>query len=133
MESRGVLDTVTGSATLDQIETMLEGMWVTHAHVPEAIRTQIGIAVSEIGANIIEHAADGRPVKLRMEVLVLPDEVRVAFLDDGPPAEVDLASPVMPDDMAERGRGLAMAHSVLDRLLYQRNQFNHWILLRRFA
>ena len=128
-----MLDTVTGSATLEEMEAMLARMWAAEVDVPEPVRTQVGIAVAEIGANIVEHAAEGRPVRLRMEVLVLPDEVRVAFLDDGPPAEVDVAAPVMPDVMAEHGRGLAMAHTVLDRLLYHRSRFNHWILFRRFA
>jgi serine/threonine-protein kinase RsbW len=70
-----------------------------------------------------------------MEVLVSPEEVRVAFLDDGPPAGLELgASPEMPDQMAESGRGLALAHAVLDRLWYHRQMFNHWILVsKRFA
>lgn len=127
----GVLDTTTGSATLDQIGTMLEAMWSVHDHVPSSVRTEVAIAVGEIGANIIEHAAQNRPVRLRMEVLVSPEEVRVAFLDDGPPAEVDLGKAAMPDPMAEGGRGLALAHAVLDRLVYHRNLFNHWILVSK--
>lgn len=131
----GVLDTMTGSATLDQIGSMLNDMWSVHDHVPSSVRTQVAIAVGEIGANIVEHAAQHYPVRLRMEVLVSPDEVKVAFLDDGPPAPVDLRKTVMmPDPMSERGRGLAMAHAVLDRLIYHRNLFNHWILVsKRFA
>lgn len=130
----GVLDTTTGSATLDEIGTMLTQMWSVHDHVPPSIRDQVSIAVGEIGANIIEHAAQNRPLWLRMEVLVSPEEVRVAFLDDGPPAVVDLKKTTMPDAMAECGRGLAMAHAVLDRLIYHRNLFNHWILFsKRFA
>lgn len=129
-----VLHTVTGSATLDEIGRMLQQLWSQHSHVPEAVRTQVAIAVGEIGANIVEHAAQDRPVRLRMEVLVSPEEVRVAFLDDGPPADVDLAKATMPDNMAERGRGLALAHAVLDRLFYHRNTFNHWILVsKRFS
>lgn len=113
---------------------MLEDMWSVHDHVPASVRTQVAIAVGEIGANIVEHAAQHRPVRLRMEVLVSPEEVRVAFLDDGPPARVDLRQAVMPDPLAERGRGLAMAHAVLDRLFYHRTMFNHWILFsQRFA
>ncbi len=127
----GVLDTVTGAATLDQIGSMLEEMWSVHDHVPPAVRTQVAIAVGEIGANIVEHAAQHRPVRLRMEVLVSPEEVRVAFLDDGPPAAVDLHKATMPDPMAEGGRGLALAHAVLDRLVYHRHRFNHWILFSR--
>lgn len=130
----GVLDTMAGSATLDEIGTMLEEMWSVHDHVPSSVRTQVAIAVGEIGANIIEHAAQHRPVRMRMEVLVSGEEVRVAFLDDGPPVDVDLRKPAMPDPMAECGRGLALAHAVLDRLIYHRNLCNHWILVsKRFA
>ena len=127
----GVLDTTTGAATLEQIGTMLEQMWSVHDHVPAAVRTQVAIAVGEIGANIIEHAAQHRPIRLRMEVLISPEEVRVAFLDDGLPAQVDLGKAAMPDPMAECGRGLALAHAVLDRLSYHRNKFNHWILVSK--
>jgi len=130
-----VLETVTGPATLDEIGTILERMWSLHPHVPDSVRTQIVIAVGEIGANIVEHAARGGPVRLRMEVLVSLEEVRVAFLDDGPPAQMQItAPPEMPDEMAESGRGLALAHAVLDRLWYHRQMFNHWILVsKRFA
>jgi serine/threonine-protein kinase RsbW len=130
-----VLETVTGPATLDEIGTILERMWSLHPHVPDSVRTQIVIAVGEIGANIVEHAARGGPVRLRMEVLVSLEEVRVAFLDDGPSAQMQItAPPEMPDEMAESGRGLALAHAVLDRLWYHRQMFNHWILVsKRFA
>lgn len=130
-----VLDTVTGEETLDTIGAMLEQMWFSHEHVPESVRTEMEIAVGEISANIIEHAAKEGPVRLRMEVRVLPDKVRVSFVDDGPPAQVDVnRPPVMPDHLAESGRGLALAHAVLDRLHYRRGVVNHWTLVsRQFA
>jgi len=130
----GVLDTVTGSAALDEIGTMLDRMWSVYDHVPWAVRTQVGIAVGEIGANIIEHAAQGTPVRLRFEVLVLPDEVRAFFTDHGSPARLDLNIAVaMPDHLAESGRGLAIAQAVLDRLSYIRGWANHWFLAKRFS
>ena len=129
-----VLDTVTGSETLDQIGTMLERMWFSHDHVPDAVRTEMEIAVGEISANIIEHAAKDGPVRLRMEVRVLADKVSVSFIDDGPPAHVDVSAAVMPDHFAECGRGLALARNVLDRLHYRRSFVNHWTLVsRQFA
>ena len=94
---------------------MLERMWFSHDHVPDAVRTEMAIAVGEISANIVEHAAKDGPVRLRMEVHVLPDKVHVSFLDDGLPAAVDISQAAMPDLMAESGRGLALAHAVLDR------------------
>ena len=129
-----VLETVTGAATLDDIGAMLEQLWFSHDHVPDSVRTDIEIAVGEISANICEHAARVGPVRLRMEVRVLPDKVSVSFLDDGPPAEVDVSAPAMPDHTAESGRGLALAHAVLERLHYRRSSVNHWTLVsRQFA
>lgn len=130
----GVLETVTGAATLDEIGAMLDRMWSVHGHVPDAVRTQVAIAVGEIGANIMEHAARGGAVRLRMEVRVLSDAVHVTFTDDGSPAQVDLTDARMPGVMAEHGRGLALARAVLERLFYRRAIVNQWTLVsRRFA
>lgn len=129
-----MLDTVTGAETLDVIGGMLEELWFSNDHVPDSVRTEMAIAVAEISANIIEHAAKECPVRLHMEVRVLPDKVTVSFVDDGPPAKVDVSSAVMPDKTAESGRGLALAQAVLDRLHYRRSAVNHWTLVsRQFA
>jgi serine/threonine-protein kinase RsbW len=43
---------------------------------------------------------------------------------------VDLAAAIMPDDMAERGRGLALAQAALRLLSYFRDEVgNHWRLV----
>lgn len=130
-----VLDTVTGAHTLDEIGTMLERIWFSHHHVPDAVRTAMDIAVGEISANIIEHAAKEGPVRLRMELRVLADAVHACFTDDGAPAAVDISKAEMPDHMAESGRGLALARAVLDGLHYRRScVVNHWTLVsRQFA
>lgn len=129
-----VLDTWTGPSTLDQIGDCLDGLWADHPHVPKSVRMQVGIAVGEIAANIIEHAAGDRPVRMRMKVRVRSDQVQVCFSDDGGPAHLDLRAVYKPDVMAERGRGLAMAHEVLERLRYRRFTFNHWTLhSKRFS
>ena len=87
----------------------------------------MGIAAGEIGANIVEHAARLRPVRLWMDVHVLPSQVHG---DDrrrrSGAYRLDAVS--MPDDTAERGRGLAVALAVLGRLIYRRSDRNHWIL-----
>ena len=129
-----VLDTVTGAETLDDIGAMLEQLWFSNDHVPDAVRTEIEIAVGEVSANIIEHAGKEGPVRLRMEVRVLHDKISISFVDDGLPAQVDVAVVTMPDHTAESGRGLALAHAVLDRLHYRRSFVNHWTLVsRQFA
>ena len=126
-----VLETDAGPAALGQIEAHLRRTWEAHAHVPETVRIEVGIAAGEIGANIVEHAAAGRQVRIRMEVRVLIDEVWVEFADDGVPARVDLESVRMPDGLVERGRGLALARAALDKLAYRRNSENHWTLVSK--
>lgn len=127
-------ETVSGPDTLADIARFLDGVLSTHQHVPDTVRMEVSIAAGEIGANIMEHAGRAQPVSIRMEVRVLIDEVWVEFIDDGAPAELDLTAVGLPDDMAERGRGLALAQSVLDKLTYQRNAKNHWTLIsKRFS
>jgi serine/threonine-protein kinase RsbW len=102
-----------------------------HDQVPFAIRTQMGIAVAEIVANIVEHGgADRQLLQIEMQITVQSDHVLVVLIDDGNEAHVDLGSACMPEDvLAERGRGLAMATLVLYRLTYQREAgANYWTM-----
>lgn len=126
-----VLDTTAGPAVLADIQTALEHTWSAHPHVPQIVRMHMGIAAGEIGANIVEHAARLRPVRLWMDVQVLPSQVHVEMTDDGDPVQIDLNAVSMPDDTAERGRGLALAQAVLDQLIYRRSERNHWILVSK--
>ena len=90
------------------------------------------LAVGEVGANIIEHAAEGESVPLRMEVSVSDGEVRATLVDGGKPARIDLTKMSLPDELAESGRGLAIALQVLDELSYRRDEAgNRWTLVSR--
>lgn len=124
-----VLQTVAGASALADIAAALARIWVAHPHVPPVERMHMELAAGEIGANIVEHAGRCRPVWMTMDVVVLPDHLQVDFTDDGDPVHVDLDAVCLPDDMAERGRGLALARSVLARLDYRRTDVNHWILI----
>jgi serine/threonine-protein kinase RsbW len=127
-----VLETVTGPDTLQDIECCLDDFWSSCGNVPEDIRTQVAIAVAEVSANIIEHAARGASVPMRMELQLLPGEVHVGFHDQGVPVDVDLANPVMPSELAQRGRGLALAAAVMNRVSYARDDTgNHWTLVSK--
>lgn len=126
-----VLQTPAGPGALADIASALERVWAAHPHVPPIERMHMDLAAGEIGANIVEHAARGRQVLLTMDVTVSSDHLRVEFTDDGDPVDVDLDRVCLPDDMAERGRGLALARSVLALLAYRRTDVNHWILVSK--
>lgn len=129
-ESSAVLETVTGPDTLDEVQRTLDTVWARH-DVDDMVRIHVDLAAGEIAANIIEHSGGGGPVRLRMEVVLDDDTVRTTFFDDGHPSPVDLDEVSMPDELSDRGRGLAIAHRVLDELSYRRDgEGNHWTLVR---
>jgi serine/threonine-protein kinase RsbW len=124
-----VLEALTGPDTLDKIHHALEELWADGSGVSDVARMNMKLATAEIGANIVKHARRGQPVRMRMEARLLAHEVEFVFTDDGDPVHVDLASIGMPDEMAEGGRGLAIAKAVVDRLTYRRDHMgNHWTL-----
>lgn len=124
-----VLDTVTGPDTLAAIQQALDTLWELH-EIPEMVRLHMDLAVGEIGANIVEHSGGGQPVHLRMTIELTADTIRAEFTDDGHPTPMDLSALQMPDEMSERGRGLAIAYRVLDELSYRRDpDGNHWTLV----
>jgi glycosyltransferase involved in cell wall biosynthesis/anti-sigma regulatory factor (Ser/Thr protein kinase) len=113
-----------------EIQRTLDEAWARHPEVPEAIRMEVGIAAAEVGNNILDHAGRGRDLRIRMQVQVPGDHVRIEFIDDGLPADMDLASIRMPDVMAESGRGLALARASLRDLTYRRDPAgNRWTLV----
>jgi glycosyltransferase involved in cell wall biosynthesis len=115
-----------------EVQRVLEEAWANHPEVPETTRMEIAIAAAEISSNVIDHAGRGRDVTALMQLWVLADEVRIEFIDDGSPAEVDLAALRMPDVMAENGRGLVIARASLRELTYHRDELgNHWMLVSR--
>ncbi len=128
-------------ATLRQLE---EGLDILHESI-ERLRESTGrgpddrnlmlfeLAVAEIGANVLTHGrqatASGPPIEY---MLWLEAETALAsFVDQGPPVDESL-DPVMPPRSSETGRGLALAHSLLDELGYERDgEVNRWRLVKR--
>lgn len=125
-----ILEETTSPETMERIHTLLSDLFA-ECPVDTMDAIQFELAVAEIGANIIEHAGAGNAVHLRLEVEVTPERIAARYSDDGNPARVDLDTVSLPDDFAERGRGLAIAVNVLDELAYRRSAgVNHWRLVR---
>ena len=130
-EPAAVLETTTTLDALAACQETLDKVWSEHS-VPDSVQMSMDLAVGEVAANIIEHAAAGRQVPLRMEVNVNSGEVRATLVDGGKPSRIDLTKMTLPDELAESGRGLAIALQVLDELSYRRDESgNHWTLVSR--
>ncbi|MFC4784842.1 ATP-binding protein [Nocardioides sp. MAHUQ-72] len=122
---------------LDLVHALLEHLWSDHPDVSDGDRMRFEMAVIEVLANIVEHAyrldhddeAAGERRRFDVTLAATDDELVARFADNGLPMELDLSDVVMPDEMAESGRGLALAASALDDLAYDRVEGrNHWRL-----
>ena len=89
---------------LGAIQAELDSLWLTHPHVPDAVRTHMSIAAAEIGANIIEHTGGRQPVVMRMGSELVGDQVHVIFTDDGPPIDVRAATLPEASEIQSSGR-----------------------------
>ena len=127
-----ILRTVCGPNALTAIVDAVTAVWAWNTWIPETIRNQVDIAVAEIAANIVEHAGSVTAATVEMRITVHPDQVEIAFTDTGVQADIDLDNVQMPDELAERGRGLPLAKAVLAQLAYHRSERdNHWTLVSR--
>lgn len=118
---------------LGLVHAMLENLWQTH-EVVEGDRMRFEISVIEILGNIVEHAYRADETGRRFEIVLSAEhhELRARLSDNGVPTELDLSGAVMPDELAESGRGLALATAALDDLAYHRREGrNVWDLLLR--
>lgn len=99
----------------------------------EQDRTLFMLAVSEITTNIVMH--NEGEASVRVELDASPQELRAVIRDTAPPAAVDVDVDVddvrLPGPDAESGRGLALAHAVLDGLRHESGpEGNTWTLWR---
>src|SRR5689334_13923611 len=108
---------------LELVHAALEQLWAANDDVGTVDRVRFETAVIEILGNIVEHAyeldapsAGNR--RFDVTLWVTPSELGAAFGDDGVPMSLDLSAVAMPDDLAESGRGLALAMAAVDDLSY---------------
>lgn len=111
---------------LDLLHAVLDQLWTAHEDVAVTDRVRFETAVIEILGNIVEHAyeidaavAHGSR-RFDVTLAATDTELVAAFGDDGVPMAIDLSAVAMPDDLAESGRGLALAMASLDDLSYER-------------
>ena len=115
---------------LDSVHYTLEGFWHRLGEsAAEDWKMLFELAVCEIAANILEHA---RAEVMEFDISITRDGDRVVaeFIDTGRP--YPRAPKRAKDEFDERGRGLKLARSVLDELIYERTgATNNWRLVKQ--
>ena len=121
-----LLQATAGPELLEPVHDLLARLWADEPGVDERDRIRFEIAVAEVAANIAEHGAGAVHVSLRL--FSSPDRIQAVFEDDGAPVEARPEQPPAGD--AERGRGLLLARSAVDRFSYERDgATNRWVLV----
>ena len=107
----------------------LSRFWNGPRRLPDdRFRMLFEIAVSEVAANIVEHA---RPPLMFLRLESDSGTLTAQFSDAGLGWEGDLQPADVLDEMTERGRGLALAMTAVDELVYTRiGQRNAWRLVK---
>jgi serine/threonine-protein kinase RsbW len=99
------------------------------AELPEELVARLESAAMEVVANVVEHGTPLNTVQMSVTIEASDGWFRAVVTDDGPLVQVDLDQVSMPDEMAEGGRGLAMAARLLDEFRYERRErHNVWHL-----
>ncbi len=123
-----LLQATAGPELLEPVHDLLARLWADEPGVDERDRIRFEIAVAEVAANIAEHGAGAGAARVSLRLSSSPDRIQAVFEDDGAPVEATPERPPAGD--AERGRGLLLARSAVDRFSYERDgATNRWVLV----
>lgn len=116
---------------LADLHDLVERARAAHPEVDPEAFMMMETAVIEIAGNVVEHGHPAGRIWWSFTLHVRPEGLEGVLSDDGQEYDGDLSS-VMPDPLAESGRGLALAQAALDELAYDRvGGKNVWTMRRR--
>lgn len=114
---------------LERVHDLVDELWVRVPEVQPDDRYRFETAVIEVAGNIVEHG--GPEVRLRLWLRVHPDRVEAQFRDTGREVDLEAVDDAV-DDLAEDGRGLALARAAADDVSYARTgHTNRWCVTKR--
>lgn len=115
---------------VEQVLDTVEDLSNATQNLSDEDRLFFSLAVSEIATNIVTHCDQDAGVTVRADLVVDQESLRAQFHDDAKPADVPLGDAGMPEEMAESGRGMAIATMALDQLSHEISDGNFWTLVR---
>ncbi len=133
MPAEAVTLTLEGRADLpclERVHDLVDELWTRVPDVEQSDRHRFETAVIEVAGNIVEHG--GPQVRLRLWLQVHADRVEAQFRDTGRPVDLASVPDRVQDELAEDGRGLALARAAADDITYERTgSTNRWRVTKR--
>jgi serine/threonine-protein kinase RsbW len=130
-EREYVIEALAVPETIADLHELLARVGRENSDVSDMDLMMFETAVIEIAANVVEHGRPEGQVFYTFRLLLLDDRIEAALSDSGEELYGQPLAASLPDEMAERGRGLALADAVLDELVYERCQErNTWKMIK---
>lgn len=132
MVSAYVLDGFAIPEGLAELQELLARASREHPDVGADSFALFETAVLEIANNVVEHGRPEGKVRWQFELRVTDEALEATLSDDSGAHFTGDLHPEMPDELAESGRGLALASALLESLEYERRDgTNHWHMVAR--
>lgn len=130
-ESEYVIEALAVPETIGDLHELLALVGRENADVSATDLMMFETAVIEIAANVVEHGRPEGQVFYTFRLWLLDDRIEAALSDSGDELYDKPLVATLPNEMAERGRGLALAEAVLDELVYERrDERNTWKMIK---
>jgi serine/threonine-protein kinase RsbW len=118
--------------SVDELQDLLQKAAGEHPEVAPEDLMLFETAIVEIVGNVVEHGRPLGKVVWAFRLRVQPDRLEGRLSDDGQAYAGGTWTSAMPDELAEAGRGFALAQATLDEFEYARvDGVNHWTMVRR--
>ncbi len=119
------------SAALDETHRLIAELWGEVPLVSDRDRVLFSLAVAEIAANVIEHA-HGEGWLWELDLSAWSDRLEASIRHPGPTVEQGFDTWEMPEELADSGRGLALANSASSLRYFHTTdpEGNEWLVVR---
>ncbi|WP_166788320.1 MULTISPECIES: ATP-binding protein [Cryobacterium] len=116
---------------IDTVQDFVQRVLEPHSDIVDIDRFAFETALVELASNVIQHAAAGTGITCVLSIHADDHELSARISDTGTAGAVTLSGPVLPDDLAESGRGLALIQMLVDSVHFERvGDRNVWTISR---
>ncbi len=119
-------------ATLDEVHTLLAGIWEKSPEVSSESQMRFETALIELVSNIFRHADSGEGVACSLKINISDTDIEAVMRDTGESGEIEITGTAMPDPLDEGGRGIPLINALVDEFTYENDgEYNVWRIVRK--
>lgn len=117
--------------SIDTVQDLLATVWAQTPDLDPADLMAAELSIVELAANVIEHANRGEAISFTLSVVVYDDRIEATVTDEGRVDVVDLSARSMPEQYAERGRGIPLMQALTETVEHTHvDGVNYWTVVR---